>query len=268
MTQQINIGLIGAKGRMGTALQDVVTKHQQNYHITCLVDRHTHGPYLSLYDVIHRSITTKTTDVWIDFSLPDNLDITFKWLADHNTKGAYVLGVTNLTETHFTRLKEISRIRPIFYSPNMSLGIAVIKHMLPVMLEFLQHHDALSVEVEESHHHKKVDCPSGTALMFAHTLLKAWGVPRNAWSSCIKTAYHQVLEGDQPTVYCISHRRGQSVGEHAIHLTWGDEEITLQHKMFNRQALALGALNAATWLHQQPAGFYEMHNLLKQLKTS
>ncbi len=175
-------------------------------------------------------------EVVIDFSLPEMTAPVASWCADR--KIALVSGVTGITKEQKDLLGKASKAAPVLWAPNMSLGVAVMARMLA---EFSKLH-GFQFQIEELHHIRKKDKPSGTALFLQEKLKDAVG-------------------GDVPEPLAI--RGGGIFG---IHRAWamGEEEVlTVEHNAMNRRVFARGALRAAVWLMDQKPGLYTMDDVLR-----
>ena len=153
-------------------------------------------------------------------------------------KRPLVIGVTALPEETHTLIAKASQTIPIFYSPNFSLGIALLKKFA----EFMAHsfHPNADIDLIETHHNQKKDAPSGTALSIAEALEE---------------------KGKKPTLHSI--RSGQTVGIHELIFNTAEEQISLTHTAHSRDAFARGALSAAAFLVKQPPGLYGMEDLFR-----
>ncbi len=267
MSNSLKVGLIGASGRMGLALQTGLLKNPDLYSPVHLIERqgstqlgkvsHVNLPYETL-----EQVNPKDAQVWIDFSLPTTLVETLAWLDKAPKTTAYVLGVTGLSSTQMDQLEKLSHERPIFYSTNMSTGIAILNRLAPLVMQMAG--DPLEIEIDEIHHNQKIDQPSGTALTLAHTILEAWGIPPKDREAHLLSGYSQKKGKGEKVVHCISHRRGQWAGEHTVHFATDQEEISLKHVAHNRSAFAKGALQAARWVSQKGPGLYSIDDMLHE----
>ena len=141
---------------------------------------------------------------------------------------------------------------PVFFSGKMSLGIALLVSLVKTAVATFP--DAV-VEIVETHHNQKLDVPSGTALMIARGIQQ---VKENA-TLCI--GRHE--NGKRPTgeVGIHSIRMGKVVGIHEVHINTGSQTITLKHEAHSRSLFAEGALHAAAFLQDKPAGLYSLDHL-------
>lgn len=209
--KDLKIKLVGASGRMGQAISTLIRKNANMR----LVDE---GP-----------------DVVIEFSSPAGLRETIKWCVRH--KVPLVSGTTGISPADRRQLKNAAKRIPILYAANMSLGVAVFRSMLR---QFARVPD-WRFRMEEIHHIKKKDKPSGTAKMLAEELRRH--VP--AKSLPIRAV-----------------RRGKVPGTHQIEALGPDEEILIRHTAHDRKIFARGAIHAARWLFDKGRpGLYDLPDL-------
>ena len=191
-------------------------------------------------------------DVLIDFShhsaIGDVLDYA-------KTIGcAAVIGTTGHTpeekELIFAAAKEI----PVFYSGNMSLGIAVLCRLAKQAAAFFPDAD---IEIVEVHHNRKVDAPSGTALMLFNAIKE---VRPQAVPNCGRAGEGKRTK-DEIGISAL--RMGNVVGIHEVHICTGTQTLTLKHEATTRAMLADGAVDAARFMEGKPVGFYNMESILE-----
>jgi len=184
----------------------------------------------------------KDADVLIDFTRPDatlaNLALAAK------LKKAVVIGTTGLDERGREAVAAASRAIPIVFSPNMSLGVNLLFELAQLAAERLG--PEYGVKIVEAHHQHKKDAPSGTAKRLQEVI----GGVRHGWG----------LGKDVP---CESIREGEIVGDHTVTFSGKFEVLELTHRALNRDVFALGALKAAAFVAKQPAGLYDMSDVLK-----
>jgi 4-hydroxy-tetrahydrodipicolinate reductase len=153
-----------------------------------------------------------------------------------------VLGTTGLEKEHWEALAEYGKRIPVLHSPNFSIGMAALQAACTLVSSLLEE---FSCSIVETHHIRKKDRPSGSAL----ALQKA------------------VEEGDSsrhPPIESL--RIGEEFGEHTVSFVHTEEQITLSHKALSRVPFAAGALKAAKFLLRQQPGLYGMSDLLKNTR--
>ncbi|MEY3025520.1 MAG: hypothetical protein RLZZ238_417, partial [Planctomycetota bacterium] len=156
-------------------------------------------------------------------------------------KAALLTGTTGLPPAFLAELERASRSIAVLVAPNTSLGVAVTRRLARLAAELLGP-SGWAVDIVESHHDRKKDAPSGTALALADAL-ELGGMPV-----------------DSSRIHAI--RAGDTVGEHEIRLAGPSERIHLMHQAVTRDLFAAGALRAARWLGGRPAGRYSMDDVL------
>ncbi|MFZ4404568.1 MAG: 4-hydroxy-tetrahydrodipicolinate reductase, partial [Pseudobdellovibrionaceae bacterium] len=173
--------------------------------------------------------------VWIDFSSPEGLQSLLP-VAEKN-KSAVVSGSTGLTEAHFEQIQIAAKKIPVLWASNMSLGVALLSKALEV---FAQFHD-FDFQIEEIHHNKKKDIPSGTALSLQKKLEEVIG---------------------QKTPLPLGLRGGGVFGVHRVFAFAEEEYLNFEHHALNRAVFAKGAIKAAEWLYKKAPGLYEIKEVL------
>ena len=228
-----NLAIIGASGRMGAELIALANEFQ--FSVTQGVGRSR----LSVNDVTLTDHVSKLdaskVDVVIDFSLSELTDDVIKWCIAN--KKPLISGVTGITSAQKSAFTDAGKIIPALWAPNMSLGVAV----LAKMLEQLRNLKGFEFQIEELHHKRKKDKPSGTALFLQEKMEQAIGE-----------------EAPMP----LAIRGGGIFGIHRVWAMGEEETITLEHSALNRRVFARGALRAAQWLLSQKPGLYTLEDTL------
>ena len=166
---------------------------------------------------------------------------------------ALVVGTTGHTREEKELICKAAEQIPVFYSGNMSLGIAVLCNLAKQAAACFPEAD---IEIVEVHHNRKVDAPSGTALMLADAIRQ---VRPEAKPHCGRAGEGKRTKEE---IGISSLRMGNVVGIHEVHICTPNQALTLRHEAFSRNMLAEGAVAAAEFLQDQPAGLYDMHSLL------
>jgi 4-hydroxy-tetrahydrodipicolinate reductase len=174
-------------------------------------------------------------DAVIDFSLPALTTEVIEWCVKH--RKPLVSGVTGIEFAHKAALDSAARSIAVLWSPNMSLGVAVLARMLSQ----LSHLEGFDFQIEELHHNKKKDRPSGTALFLQEKMTAAIG-----------------RQAPEP----LAIRGGGIFGIHRVWAMGEEETITLEHTAMNRRVFARGALRATQWLLDKGPGLYRMDDVL------
>ena len=192
-------------------------------------------------------------DVIIDFSHHSAVSEVLDYAESRGC--AVVIGTTGHTEAEKQRIYAAGERIPVFYSGNMSLGIAVLCRLAARAAAAFPEAD---IEILEIHHNRKVDAPSGTA----HMLFRAVKQVRpNAVEHCGRSGE---CKRTKEEIGVSSLRMGNVVGVHEIHICTPSQTLTLRHEAHNRAMFADGAVEAARFVLGKPAGLYDMENLLAE----
>ena len=191
-------------------------------------------------------------DVLIDFShhsaIADVLDYA------KSIGCAAVIGTTGHTPEEKTLILEAAKEIPVFFSGNMSLGIAVLCRLAKQAASFFPEAD---IEIVEVHHNRKVDAPSGTALMLFNAVKE---VRPEAEANCGRAGEGKRTKNE---IGISALRMGNVVGIHEVHICTGTQTLTLKHEATTRAMLADGAVDAARFMEGKPIGFYNMESILE-----
>jgi len=223
---RIRVLLIGAAGRMGKTI-NALANGDLNIDITARCD---------LGDSIEPSM--KNCDVAIDFSQPDATAEICRVALEHSKP--LVIGTTGHSQEQRRIIEETARSVPIVFASNFSIGVNVLFWLTRKAAEQLG--GDFNVAIVETHHKMKKDAPSGTAKTLAQVLKATKKTKR-------EIPIHSIREGDV-------------VGEHTVNFTGPGERLELTHRAASREIFARGALRAAEWIINQPAGLYSMQNVL------
>ncbi len=191
-------------------------------------------------------------DVIVDFSHHSAVSDILQYAKAHRC-GAVICATGHTPEEKEMICQAAGEI-PVFYSGNMSLGIAVLGDLVRQAVRSFPDAD---VEILEIHHNRKVDAPSGTANMLFEAVQD---VRPQATAHCGRAG-----EGkrEKNEVGISSLRMGNVVGVHEVHICTQNQTITLRHEAHDRAMFADGAARAAEYLAGKPAGLYTMKNLLE-----
>lgn len=195
--------------------------------------------------------------VIIDFTSPENSVKVAEIAAASGNP--VVVGTTGLTPEQTAALETCAARLPIFWAPNMSVGINVLQRVLPELVRMLG--PAYDLEIMEIHHNKKADAPSGTALKLGQCLAEA----RGALYDTVKRHGRDGVIGPRQAgeIGVAALRGGDVVGDHTVYFLGPGERIEVTHRAHTRDTFAQGALRAAAWLSgQQPGRLYAMADML------
>jgi 4-hydroxy-tetrahydrodipicolinate reductase len=235
----IKLGITGACGKMGRRIYELAG-FDKDFEVALALEKKGTpliGRELGKLRVSSNLDGLFLVDVLVDFTLPEAADEHLDYVAKY--KKAIVLGTTGLTDAQKNKVEEISRIVPVVFTPNMSVGVNVLFSILPEIANKLG--PDYSVEIIEAHHKAKKDAPSGTAKKMAEAIT-------------------QVTKKNIPT---HSIRLGDIFGDHQIIFCGNSERIEIKHQAHSRDLFVVGALKAAKWVFQKPAGLYSMQDVLK-----
>jgi 4-hydroxy-tetrahydrodipicolinate reductase len=196
------------------------------------------------------------SDVVIDFSLPDAGAKIIE--AALTTSTPLVVGTTGLTKTQEQALMDTSKMIPLVYASNTSLGINLLFALVEQISRALP--ADFDIEVLDFHHNKKIDSPSGTALSLGHAAAR--GRDSNFDAVAKLSREGEVGRRKEGEIGFAALRGGNVIGEHSVIFAGAGERIEVAHKTSGREIYASGALRAAHWVYQQSCGFYTMRDVL------
>ncbi len=191
-------------------------------------------------------------DVVIDFSHHSAAAAVTEYVK--KTGCALVMCTTGHTEEEKEMIRKAAEVVPVFFSGNMSLGIAVLCRLAKQAAQSFPNAD---IEIVEVHHNRKVDAPSGTAKMLFDAVKEA---RPQAEAVCGRAG-----EGkrEKNHVGMASLRMGNVVGIHEVYISTNTQTLTLRHEAHDRGMFADGAVEAAQFLKGKQPGMYNMQDLLK-----
>ena len=195
---------------------------------------------------------TVDADVIIDFSHHSAITDVLSYAKAHSM--AVVVGTTGHTEEEKALIFEAAKHIPVFFSGNMSLGIAVLCNLAKQAAAAFPDAD---IEILEIHHNRKVDAPSGTAKMLFEAVKE---VRPNATANCGRSGEGKRTKEE---IGISALRMGNVVGIHEVHVCTPSQTLVLRHEAANRAMFADGAVAAAKFLVGKPAGHYNMTHVLE-----
>ena len=199
--------------------------------------------------------TTKA-DVLIDFTSPAALGNLLLFCSQEDV--GLVIGTTGLGAADHAAIDEAAQSVPIVQAPNMSLGVNLLFTLAAAAAKQLG--EDYDIEVLEAHHRYKKDAPSGTAMGIAGAICEATG--RSIEDDLVYERRGQTGERERGKIGMQTLRMGDVVGEHTAFFAGLGERIELRHVATSRDTFARGALRAAAWLNNKPAGRYDMKDVL------
>ena len=246
----IRVILSGCGGRMGKEVARLCAEKEE-FQVVAGVD--VTNPACAFPVFTDWAEALPEADVIIDFSFHTAVTALLSYA--EKKKMPAVIATTGFTEEEKALIAAASQKIPVFRSANMSIGINLLAELARKAARFLPDFD---VEIVEKHHNQKVDAPSGTALMLADEIASVLPEP----SEYIYERHSHMQKRSPNEIGLHSIRGGSIVGEHDVIFAGQGETITLSHQAANREILANGAICAARFLAEKPAGMYSMKDLL------
>lgn len=240
----------GCLGKMGKVLTRCV-QEDEDLKLVCGVSQNpTDNDSFNIYPKMND--INEDADVIIDFSHHSTLNDVLTFAI--KTKIPLVIATTGYNEDELNKIKEASKIIPIFHSSNMSLGVNVLLKLVKEATKMLSNFD---IEVIEKHHNKKVDAPSGTAIMIANAAKDV--LPNVEYNY---GRYGRKAKRSENEIGIHAVRGGTIVGEHDVIYAGHDEVVELKHIAQSKDIFAKGSITAAKYLVNQIPGYYNMDNML------
>ena len=253
--KKINITISGALGRMGKILIKRISKNK-NLRLFSLTDLKSGKNVNGINTQKNNLEAFKKTDVIIDFSRPKaSLEILN---CAKKLKKRVVIGTTGFTKQQNNLIKNYSKKIAIFKSGNMSLGINLLEYIVNILSKKIP--NDYHIGINDNHHKKKIDYPSGTALMLANAVSKG----KNKNLEAMKGKFFLNKKGNlqKNRINFFITRKGNTIGKHSVLFNNKIENIELKHTAFSRELFADGALNAAVWISRKDKGLFDMQDVL------
>lgn len=192
--------------------------------------------------------------VIVDFSRPEALTSLLAYAVKNHLP--VVLATTGYTPEQEQEVDQAARQIPVFRSANMSVGVALLRHLCQEAAKVLG--ETFDVEIVEAHHNRKVDAPSGTALLLFDAIKNAYDEPRYAQLG--RGGRNCKRQHNEIGIHAL--RGGTVTGEHEVCFFGPAERIRLSHSAEDRSVFASGALKAAAYLQGKAPGRYTMEDLV------
>jgi 4-hydroxy-tetrahydrodipicolinate reductase len=237
------IGIIGSEGRMGHALMAAIA--EAGHSLSGGIDMG--GDPIAL---------AKQSDVLIDFSSPKALVANLG--AAVAAGRPIVIGTTGLEPDHHQAIDDAARHVAVLQTGNTSLGVTLLARLVRDAAARLG--PEWDIEIAEMHHRMKVDAPSGTARLLGEAAAAGRGILLDAHSERGRDGITGVRANG--AIGFASLRGGSVAGDHTVYFATDNERIEITHRAENRSIFASGAVKAALWLVAQPAGRYNMDQVL------
>lgn len=250
----VKILMHGCNGKMGRMITEIV-KNEEDAVIAAGVDKFTGIPndYPVFEEIAQCDVDV---DVVIDFSNAGAVDE----LLDYCVKKSLpvVLCTTGLSNEQLKKVDECSEKIAVLKSANMSMGINLLLKLLKDAAKVLAP-AGYDIELVEKHHNQKLDAPSGTALALADSINEAMG---NEYEYVYDRSQVR-KKRDAKEIGISAVRAGTIVGEHEVIFAGTDEVIEFKHTAYSRSVFAKGAVEAGKFLAGQPAGMYDMGDVIQ-----
>ncbi len=237
----MNIAIIGY-GKMGKEIEKIAL--ERNHQVGLVIDEN------NVNNITQEDF--KNIDVAIDFSIPESAFKNINLCFDYNVP--IVSGTTGWLDKFddvIARCKKESKT--FFYASNYSIGVNLFFKLNEQLAKLMNKFSNYNVEVEETHHTKKVDAPSGTAITLAEGLID--NLDR-------KEAWQKESASSEKAISVKSYREGNVPGNHKITYESGFDKIMIEHNAKSRIGFALGAVMAAEFIADKK-GYFTMDNMLK-----
>ena len=266
--KKYKLSIIGATGRMGQMLVRAAME-KNDFDLVGLLEVEGHNligtkgnelfPELKKDLVFSDSLEEilEISDVIIDFTNPKNsVDIAVKAA---KFKVVDVIGTTGFSKSQLKQIEKASKNTTLIRAGNMSLGVNILTGVTEKIAEALD--DDFDIEIVEMHHNKKIDAPSGTALMLGDAVANA----KRQTLDSLKDGQRDGIIGPRKKgkIGFSVIRGGDIVGNHSVIFAGQGEQITITHNATDRMIFARGAIKAAKWGMTAPNGEYSMKDVLK-----
>jgi 4-hydroxy-tetrahydrodipicolinate reductase len=265
MNKKVKAVVVGAAGRMGTRLINII-KETPYIELFQAIDRPDHpwigkdiGEMIGLGRLnvpLEGSLGKKGGEVIINFSTPQASIDSLEFAKENGM--AIVIGTTGFTPEQMERIKNLSKDVRCVLSPNMSIGVNVMFRLVEEVANVLG--SDYDVEILEAHHRLKKDSPSGTAMKLGELVAKALG--RDIYKVGVFGRKGMIGERTKEEIGMQVVRAGDIVGEHTVLFCGNGERLEIIHRAHSRDNFARGAIRAALWIINQPNGLYDMQDVL------
>ncbi|MDD2533606.1 MAG: 4-hydroxy-tetrahydrodipicolinate reductase [Eubacteriales bacterium] len=249
----LRILMSGCNGRMGQVIAQLAADSQDMQIVAGYDQNQTVNQSFPVF--ARATDCTVDFDVIIDFSNPTALPSLFELI--RQVKKPAVICTTGLDATLKAELDLLSSSSAIFVSANMSLGVNILISLAQKAASIL--YPDFDIEIIEAHHKLKVDAPSGTALMIADAINET--LDHQLEYVYDRSQVRQKRDGNELGIHAV--RGGTIVGEHTVLFAGGEETISIHHSAQSRFVFARGAVAAARFVHDKPAGRYNMQDLIR-----
>lgn len=251
----VKIIMHGCNGKMGRVIADIVSKDKECEIVAGVDIAPADAPFPVFTNINDCDIAA---DAIIDFSTAVAVPAVLDYAV--NKQIPAIICTTGLDEAMMIKLEEASRKVAIFKSANMSLGINLIATILKKYSDAL-YEAGFDVEIVERHHNQKIDAPSGTAMMLADAVNE--GVDNQLDYVYDRSQVRQKRERRELGISAV--RGGTIVGEHEVIFAGKDEVVEFKHSAYSKEVFAVGAVKAAKFIKNKPAGKYDMQDVMNEI---
>ena len=254
----IKIGILGSTGRVGSLLIDDLANDSEArasvVHVNGKLVKNLAADTIVTNDM---KVLFDSSDVIIDFSAPAATELLLTEVVENGAKKPLVIATTGFNKHQQNLLLEASKIVPILYATNMSLGVAVLNKLVALASKTLRDFD---IEIVEQHHRHKVDSPSGTALTLAEHAANARDLDLDEVRISGRDGQIGARTKDEIAVMAL--RGGDIVGRHTVGLYNDGEFLELNHTATARNTFSKGAIKVAKWIVGKDAKLYSINDAL------
>lgn len=240
-----NLLITGQSGRMGQALMQAAAAD----HDSSVTATHDVGQDLDA--------AVQKADCIIDFTVHSFTAQVVEAALKHGTR--LVIGTTGHSDEEREMIRKAAEKLPIVFASNYSVGVNTLfwltRHAARILTQ-----DRFDIEVTEMHHRHKIDSPSGTARTLLEILNEETGTSYK--DDVTHGRFGNIGPRPKREIGMHTLRGGDVVGDHTVMFAADGERVELTHKASSRLTFAAGAVRAAKWLESQPAGLYDMQDVL------
>ena len=254
----IRVGILGSTGRVGSLLiDDLEEDTEARVSAVHVFDKLVKNLPADIIVTNDMKVLFDSSDVIIDFSAPAATEALLTEVVENGGNKPLVIATTGFNKHQQNLLVEASKIVPILYATNMSLGVAVLNKLVALASKTLRDFD---IEIVEQHHRHKVDSPSGTALTLAEHAASA----RDLNLDEVRVSGRDGLIGarTKDEIAVMALRGGDIVGRHTVGLYNDGEFLELNHTATSRNTFSKGAIKVAKWIIGKDAKLYSINDAL------
>jgi 4-hydroxy-tetrahydrodipicolinate reductase len=253
----LRIAIAGAAGRMGRTLVNAASADKRFQIVGATVREGSSSRAEGVSAVITPESAAEHAEVWIDFTTPRATLDALNALGSTRVRAA-VVGATGFAPEHEQQIAAHATRIAIVRSNNFSLGVTLLAGLVEQAAQRLGLE--WDIEISEAHHRRKLDAPSGTALLLGEAAARGRGQTLEE----VRLPPHEAVFGPRKPggiAFSVT-RAGGIVGEHDVRFAAEHEIVTLSHEALDRGVFADGALTAALWAANKPPGLYSMRDVV------